>query len=63
MTAFAAFFGLLPMTFSQRVGAEVWNPLGMTMVSGLFVSTLVTLVLVPTIYYSLEKRKYEKVNR
>ncbi|MBT8762721.1 efflux RND transporter permease subunit [Desulfohalobiaceae bacterium Ax17] len=57
MTTLTTFFGMLPMAISKSVGAEVWNPLGITMLGGLLLSTLVTLVLVPTIYYQLELRK------
>ncbi len=57
MTTLTTFFGMLPMAVSKRVGAEAWNPLGITMLGGLSVSTLVTLVLVPTIYYVLESRR------
>jgi HAE1 family hydrophobic/amphiphilic exporter-1 len=59
MTTMTTFFGLFPMAVSERVGAEAWNPLGITMLGGLSVSTLVTLVLVPTIYYMLERRRAE----
>lgn len=57
MTTLTTFFGMLPMAVSNNVGAETWNPLGITMLGGLAVSTLVTLVLVPTVYYQLERRK------
>ena len=57
MTTMTTFFGMLPMAVSREVGAEAWNPLGITMLGGLSVSTLVTLVLVPTIYYMFERRK------
>jgi len=57
MTTLTTFFGLFPMAISTGVGAEVWNPLGITMLGGLSVSALVTLILVPTIYYMFEKRK------
>jgi len=60
MTTLTTFFGLLPMATSARVGAEAWNPLGITMLGGLSVSTLVTLILVPTVYYMFEKRKEDK---
>lgn len=60
MTTMTTFFGLLPMATSERVGAEAWNPLGITMLGGLSVSTLVTLILVPTIYYMFEKKKENK---
>ena len=57
MTTFTTFFGMLPMAVSDTVGAEAWNPLGITMLGGLSVSTLVTLVLVPTIYFLFERHK------
>ncbi len=57
MTTFTTFFGLLPMAVSSKVGAEAWNPLGITVLGGLSVSTIVTLVLIPTIYYMFERRK------
>lgn len=60
MTAAAMFFGMLPLAISRGVGAEIWNPLGITMMSGLAVSTLVTLVLIPTVYCVFEERKLRK---
>lgn len=59
MTTMTTFFGMLPMATSNRVGAEAWNPLGITMLGGLSVSTLVTLILIPTIFYFFEKRKIQ----
>lgn len=60
ITTLTTFCGLLPMAFSESVGAEAWNPLGITMLGGLAVSTLVTLVLVPVIYYQFESRRLKK---
>jgi HAE1 family hydrophobic/amphiphilic exporter-1 len=60
MTTLTTVFGMLPMAVSRGVGAEAWNPLGITMLGGLSVSTLITLVLIPTIYYVLEKRRLER---
>ncbi len=60
MTTFTTFFGMLPMAVSDKVGAEAWNPLGITMLGGLSVSTVVTLILIPTIYYLFENRKISK---
>ncbi len=57
MTTLTTFFGMLPMAVSDRVGAEAWNPLGITLLGGLTVSTLVTLLLIPTLYYLLERRR------
>lgn len=54
MTALTTIVALLPMTFKSGQGAEVWQPLGTVVVGGLSVSTLVTLVLVPTLYSVFE---------
>ena len=54
MTAFTTIFALMPMAFARGQGSEIWNPLGLTVMGGLLVSTLVTLVLVPTIYSIFE---------
>ena len=48
---------MLPVATSNKVGSEAWKALGVTMLGGLSVSTLITLLLVPTLYYMLEKRK------
>jgi len=56
MTAATTIVALMPMAFKRGQGSEVWNPLGVTILGGLLVSTLVTLVLVPTIYSILESR-------
>ncbi len=61
ITTLTTFFGLFPMAVSTSVGAEAWNPLGITMIGGLALSTLVTLVLIPVIYFQLENRKLNKV--
>jgi len=60
MTTLTTIFGMVPMALSRGQGAEFWNPLAITMISGLTVSTLITLVLVPTIFYMFEKRKEGK---
>jgi len=56
MTAFTTIFGMLPLAVMQYTGSEVWRPLGVAMIGGLLVSTLVTLVLVPTLYTIFEGR-------
>jgi len=61
MTTGAMFFGMLPLAISRGVGAEIWKPLGITMMGGLAVSTLVTLVLIPTVYCMFEEKKLQKM--
>jgi len=60
MTALTTIVALLPMTLTRGQGSEVWNPLGATVMGGLLVSTLVTLVLVPTLYTIFEAKSMRK---
>jgi HAE1 family hydrophobic/amphiphilic exporter-1 len=50
MTTITTLVGLLPLAISRGEGSEVWQPLGITMIGGLAVSTLITLLFVPTLY-------------
>ena len=55
MTALTTICALMPMAFGSGQASEVWNPLGLTVLGGLLVSTLVTLLLVPTMYSLFER--------
>lgn len=50
MTTITTLAGLLPLALSRGAGSETWRPLGITMFGGLTVSTLITLLFVPTLY-------------
>jgi len=50
MTALVAAFGFVPMMLARGVGAEVQRPLATVVVGGLVTSTLLTLVILPTLY-------------
>jgi HAE1 family hydrophobic/amphiphilic exporter-1 len=50
MTSFTTMLGMLPMALSQGMGREMYSPLGVTIIGGLLISTVVTLIIVPTIY-------------
>lgn len=54
MTSLTTILGLLPMATGIGVGSEIQAPLGRAVVGGLATSTLITLVLVPTIYWLVE---------
>jgi multidrug efflux pump subunit AcrB len=60
MTTLTTMLAMVPMALNKTMGHEVWSPLGITMIGGLLVSTLITLVLVPVIYASFEARKVKK---
>ncbi len=57
MTACVASLGFLPMAISQSAGAEVQRPLATVVIGGLISSTLLTLFVLPSLYYWLSKRK------
>ena len=59
MTSLTTIFGMLPLALSRGEGSEIWNALGITVIGGLLVSGLVTLVLVPIIYYIVHKPQSE----
>ena len=59
MTATVAILGLLPLLFSSGAGSEVQRPLAAVVVGGLISSTLLTLLLLPTIYGWFEGAKVE----
>lgn len=56
MTTITTLVGLLPLALSRGEGSETWQPLGITMISGLTVSTLITMLFVPTLYAIVESR-------
>jgi HAE1 family hydrophobic/amphiphilic exporter-1 len=60
MTAFAAFFGLLPLAIRGGEASEFWRPLAAPAAGGLLVSTFITLIFVPTLYSVFEERAERK---
>lgn len=57
MTSLTTIFGMAPLALSRGEGSEVWNALGITVIGGLLVSGLVTLILVPLLYSLVHGRK------
>jgi len=57
MTSLTTIFGMVPLALSRGEGSEVWNALGITVIGGLSVSGLVTLVLVPLVYSMVHDHK------
>jgi len=59
MTTLCAVFGFLPLALAFGEGAEVRAPMAITVIGGLLVSTLLTLVVIPLVYDLLERRRNE----
>lgn len=59
MTALVAILGLIPMLFATGPGSEIQKPLATVVIGGLITSTLLTLIVLPTLYRWFEERKVE----
>ena len=65
MTSMTTILGMVPMSLGIGEGSELWQPMGIAIVGGLTVSTLVTLVIIPMVYCvfaSREVKSYRKKN-
>jgi cobalt-zinc-cadmium resistance protein CzcA len=59
MTASISIFSLVPMLLAGGTGSEIQKPLATVVVGGLITSTLLTLLIIPSVYSWFEKRKDE----
>jgi heavy metal efflux system protein len=55
MTALLAMLGLTPMALSHGIGSEVQKPLAVVVIGGLVSATLLTLLVLPTLYLAVEE--------
>ncbi|CAB1275533.1 efflux RND transporter permease subunit [Candidatus Nitrosacidococcus tergens] len=56
MTASLAMLGLLPMALSTDIGSEVQRPLAIVIIGGLISATLLTLIVLPTLYLMFSEK-------
>ena len=63
MTTLSTVLGMLPMAIGMGEGSEIWQPMGVAIVGGLTVSTLLTLVVIPTVYCIFGKKDIKKERR
>ncbi|WP_433851754.1 efflux RND transporter permease subunit [Stenotrophomonas nitritireducens] len=59
MTTLCAVFGFLPLALAFGEGAEVRSPMAITVIGGLLVSTLLTLLVIPVVYDLLDRKPDE----
>ncbi|MCK5325932.1 MAG: efflux RND transporter permease subunit, partial [Woeseiaceae bacterium] len=57
MTSLTTALGLLPMALGFGEGAEVRTPMAITVIGGLLVSTLLTLIVIPVVYSLLDRKR------
>jgi len=62
MTTLTTALGLLPMAIGFGEGAEVRTPMAITVIGGLLVSTLLTLVVIPVVYSLLDRKHWPSAN-
>ena len=67
MTSLTTVLGMLPMALGLGEGSEIWQPMGIAVVGGLLMSTIITLFIVPSLYAmlegSLERRAQRKAEK
>jgi cobalt-zinc-cadmium resistance protein CzcA len=63
MTGLLAMLGLLPMALSQGIGSETQKPLAVVVIGGLISATLLTLLVLPTLYLAFHHERAPTVPR
>ena len=58
MTSLTTILGLTPLAFSSGEGAELRAPLAITVMSGLLIATLLTLLVIPVLYSMFDRKRY-----
>jgi HAE1 family hydrophobic/amphiphilic exporter-1 len=58
MTTLTTALGLLPMALGIGEGAEIRTPMAITVIGGLLVSTMLTLLVIPVVYSLLDRKQY-----
>jgi hydrophobic/amphiphilic exporter-1 (mainly G- bacteria), HAE1 family len=65
MTALTTIFGMFPLALELGDGAELWAPMGRAVMGGMLMSTMLTLVVIPTGYVLLagwlDRRKARRI--
>jgi len=59
MTALTSALGLIPLLLSSDIGSEIQKPLATVVVGGLISSTLLTMLVIPSLYDTFSKYKYQ----
>ena len=60
MTTLTTILGMYPLAVSEGEGSTLIQPIGLTILGGMTTNTIMTLVLVPCLYYIFNKTRYER---
>ncbi|MDR0332068.1 MAG: efflux RND transporter permease subunit [Dysgonamonadaceae bacterium] len=62
MTSLTTIFGMMPLAIGAGEGSEMWQPMGIAIIGGMTFSTLLTLLVVPTVYatFNIGRAKKER---
>ena len=63
MTTLTTVLGLLPMALGRGEGSEMWRSRGMVVCWGLSISTLITLIIIPTVYCGFTEHRARRIAR
>ena len=63
MTAGATILGAVPMAFFESGSSSMTQPIGLAVIGGLTSATFITLLLIPVVYYLINKRQAKKEGR
>lgn len=63
MTSVTTILALLPLTFGFGESAALRSPMALAVIGGLFTSTFLTLIVIPCVYYYLEKLRSLKIRQ
>jgi multidrug efflux pump subunit AcrB len=58
MTAIAAVCGMLPLAFALGAGSQMLQPLAISVIGGLLISVVLSLIVTPAIYYRLTRKRH-----
>jgi HAE1 family hydrophobic/amphiphilic exporter-1 len=59
MTTLTTVLGLLPLSLGIGEGAEIRAPMGITVVGGMLVSMILTLIVIPVMYAIMDRKQYD----
>ncbi len=63
ITALTTMFGIIPAAYSLGVGSDIQRPLTTVILGGLVSATILTMIIIPVIYFIVEKRLAKKINK